>query len=51
MRSVNECGRNFDARVGGRGVEVQVNESKPERMATYADDEDFPRRVLIFHVS
>lgn len=41
--------------VGGivteEAAEVLEKESKPEMRATYADDEDFPRRILIFHVS
>lgn len=48
-------GNNFDTTSGrnsNRGSSSsRKRDSEPEMRATYADDEDFPGRILIFHVS
>lgn len=54
IRSLNEYGRNFDTMSGRnskRSCQGRKRDSEPEMRATYADDEDSPGRISIFHVS
>lgn len=54
IRSLNEYGRNFDTMSGRnskRSCRGRKRDSEPEMRATYADDEDSPGRISIFHVS